>query len=167
MHNQNKQALGVLLLLVLLAAAFFFYRSKEPEQMPTEIPSEETAASFHFPATLPTKYISTVDWPPQTKTIESPFTSCTPAGIETERAGETKEVVINNRTFCVTKVSDGAAGSMYTQYAYVIGEKDKTLATTFSLRFVQCGNYNEPEKKACEQERAKFDIDALMSQWYY
>lgn len=116
-----------------------------------------TGLSFKYPSELGTTYIHIVDWPPQVQVLNDPFT-CTEAGLENDRAGITEKVVVNNRTYCVTRESEGAAGSMYTNYAYATDRNGSTTIMTFSLRSVQCANYNDPEKTACETERAAFTI---------
>jgi hypothetical protein len=125
----------------------------------------EGGISFDYPETLGTTYIHTVDWPPKVSLNPGPFT-CTEAGSETSRAGETKSQTIHGRTYCVTKITEGAAGSTYTQYAYAFADPDiggdQYPILTFSLRFVQCGNYDDPEKTACENERAAFDINSTI-----
>ena len=116
--------------------------------------------SLRYPDTLPTTYIDAVDWPPQAQIVDGPFT-CTPGGIEVARAGVTTSETIGGHAYCVTKVSEGAAGSIYTQYAYARAVNDKVAILTFSLRAVQCDNYDEPEQTACTDERASFDINPI------
>ncbi|MDP3958403.1 MAG: hypothetical protein Q8Q36_03005 [bacterium] len=55
-----------------------------------------------------------------------------------------------------------AAGSMYVQYAYAFEKNGETAIFTFSLRFPQCGNYDEPKRSECEGEREAFDIDGIV-----
>jgi hypothetical protein len=124
---------------------------------------DATNASFQYPKTLSTKYISPVDWPPKLAVDNGPL-QCTQAGSESDRAGQTSEVTIGNKVYCVTKVTEGAAGSTYTQYAYAFEKDGKIVILTFSLRFVQCGNYNDVEKAACEEERSSFDINGIVNQ---
>lgn len=123
----------------------------------------KTGISFQYPESLPTKYISTTDWPPKVQVINQLF-ACTEAGLETSRAGQTTKQEINNHTYCVTKVIGGAAGSVYAQYAYAFPNNNKTVILTFSLRFVQCGNYDAAQKEACESERKSFDISDIVDQ---
>lgn len=127
-----------------------------------------SGVSFRYPQTLGTAYVSTVDWPPIASIIDQPFT-CTQAGSEIAPAGQTKQQTINNRAYCVTKESQGAAGSIYTQYAYAfagdsVGQANKTVIFTFSLRFVQCANYDDPQKIACQNEQASFSPDNTMDE---
>jgi hypothetical protein len=122
---------------------------------------DETGVSFLYPEKLSAIYTTVFDWPPSAQIAESPY-SCTEAGSETERAGFTQEISINNRKYCVTKIVEGAAGSIYTQYAYAFAENSGTVILTFSTRSVQCGNYSEPEKSACEQEGTTFSIDSII-----
>lgn len=128
-----------------------------------------TGITFKYPKTLLTEYIHTVDWPPQVQVLNEPF-NCTEAGRETDRAGETKQRLVDDRPYCVTKVSEGAAGSIYTSYAYAFPmystgstQADrKTIILTFSLRAVQCVNYPEPQMTACANERSSFDLDSTI-----
>jgi len=123
--------------------------------------------TFQYPETLLTEYIHTVDWPPQVQVLNEPFT-CTEAGEEIDRAGQTLKRMVDDRTYCVTKESEGAAGSVYTNYTYAFPlystgstQADrKTIIFTFSLQAVQCANYDDPQKTACENERSTFDLDS-------
>lgn len=110
---------------------------------------------------LNTIYIKPVDWPPQLRTVNQPYV-CTVAGKETDRAGKTEKRTINGKEYCVTRVTEGAAGSIYAQYAYATRQGGQTLIATFSLKAVQCGNYPEPQRTACETERASFSPDLLV-----
>lgn len=117
--------------------------------------------SFRYPAELATQYIRPVDWPPQPAVERGPF-RCTEAGSETARAGRTARRTIRTRTYCVTRVTEGAAGSLYTLYAYAFPSGHEVVILTFSLRAVQCGNYDEPQRSACERERAAFSMDPII-----
>lgn len=125
------------------------------------ITDSKTGASFQYPEQLITEYIHTVDWPPQIQVLDEPF-NCTESGSEIDRAGQTIKRMVGNRVYCVTKITEGAAGSIYTQYAYAFSKDDKTIILTFTLRAVQCGNYDDPQKTACEGERESFDLDGLV-----
>ncbi len=117
--------------------------------------------TFQYPKTLFTEYIHTVDWPPQVQVLNELFI-CTEAGTETARAGQTVKRMVDDRTYCVTKESEGAAGSIYTNYAYAFPKDGKTIILAFSLRAVQCANYDNPQKTACENERSAFDLDSTV-----
>ena len=128
--------------------------------------STQAGMTFTYFETLPETYIHVVDWPPKLQVNSGPFT-CTEAGDVTARAGRTRKIVIDGHVYCVTEVQEGAAGSVYTQYAYAAERDGKTVIMTFSLRAEQCGNYDEPKRTECETERANFDIggriDAMFS----
>ena len=125
--------------------------------------------TFQYSETLLTTYINTQDWPPQVQVLNELFT-CNEAGSETARAGKTEKRLIDNREYCRTSIVEGAAGSIYTQYAYAFPlystgstQADrKTAIFTFSLRAVQCANYNDPQKTECENERSAFDLDSTV-----
>ncbi len=120
--------------------------------------------SFQYPENLPTTYIHAVDWPPQIQLSADTSFSCTEAGSEITRAGKTEKGIIQNNVYCITKESEGAAGSVYTQYAYVFPKNGHIYIFTFSIRLVQCDNYDEPQRTACKNERARFDMNELVNQ---
>jgi|GEM_PF-84749 len=122
----------------------------------------KTGATFQYPKVLVTEYIHAVDWPPQVQVLSEPF-ACLEAGSEIARSGQTIKRMVDDRIYCLTKESEGAAGSVYTNYAYAFPLDDsKTVIFTFSLRAVQCANYDEPRKTACENERSSFDLDSMI-----
>lgn len=117
--------------------------------------------SFQYPRGLETTYVTAVDWPPQPQVLDENFT-CTEAGSETQQAGKTEQITTNGRTYCVTKISEGAAGSVYIQHAYSFVKEGQVVILTFSLRYPQCANYDDPQKTACETEQADFDVAQLV-----
>ena len=123
----------------------------------------DAGISFQYPEKLSAEYISSVDWPPQVQVLDEPFT-CTPGGLAIQRSGQTEQRTITNRDYCVTIVTQGAAGSIYTQYAYAFFQDNQTVIFTFTFRATQCGNYDEDQRPECEQERLSFDVDGLVDE---
>jgi hypothetical protein len=117
--------------------------------------------SFRYPANFGTTYVKPVDWPPQIEQVPAPF-ECTQAGLEEARAGQTEQRAIGARSYCVTTLTEGAAGTIYKQYAHAVTRGVETLILTWSLRQPQCANYNDPERSACESEVASFSPDNLI-----
>ena len=166
-----RVAIPIVVVLLLVGLGIFFSRTAS-DQEPTPIKPDVTAGwktssdevtgvSFRYPEQgFSTSYITTVDWPPQVVLRDEPFV-CTQAGSEIMQNGKTEKYMIGDREYCVTKESEGAAGSIYTNYTYATAKGDKTLVMTFSLRATQCGNYDQPKQSACENERAAFDPDAV------
>lgn len=140
-----------------------------PAVSSTSLPSLKTFSdtakgfSFQYPEKLSTSYMHALDWPPAMQIYTGPFL-CEAAGSENVSGGKTEERIIGGRTFCVTLESEGAAGSIYNQYAYKTTENNKLVIFTFSIQAVQCGNYDEPKKTECEKERATFNIDSVVNQ---
>lgn len=122
-----------------------------------------TGLTFEYPRALPIKYITPFDWPPKLQIINEMF-DCTEGGSEFDRAGKTEKMTVEGRPYCLTRVSEGAAGSVYTQYAYAFPRGNTTAILTFSLRAAQCGNYPEAEKVVCENERKSFSLDKTVDQ---
>lgn len=156
---------AVLLLIFFYGISFltqWYQKSSEVEETTVSMESQEPAVGeLQYPFELNKKYISVVDWPPVIASVDT--YSCTEAGSEFERAGKTESVVIDGRQYCRSVVSEGAAGSQYTHYAYLTpSENGGALATTFSLRFVQCMNYDEPLQSECKKEQAAFTADTIV-----
>lgn len=117
--------------------------------------------NFRYPTSLSTSYVAAVDWPPTAQVIDEEF-SCTEAGEPTERAGKTSQETINGREYCITEVSEGAAGSIYKEYAYAFPRGEQTVVLTFSLRLPQCVNYSGPESTVCTQEQNSLNLNNLV-----
>jgi len=111
-----------------------------------------------------TEYVSTVDWPPTIRVQRNVPFVCTAAGELVAPAGKTELVTIEGHPYCLTRESEGAAGSVYTQYAYAFPRQSDVVTLTFSLRAVQCMNYDEPRRSACTQEQATFTANKLADQ---
>ncbi|HEY4493855.1 MAG TPA: hypothetical protein VJB95_00250 [Candidatus Paceibacterota bacterium] len=170
--SRSKNILIIIIVLLAVGLGVFFWNSKSavaPGGNPDwkTFTDPNSGATFSYPPELGTKYISTIDWPPAVYIPEDGFGgefTCTEAGNETDRAGKTEKKTINGHDYCVTRVAEGAAGSIYTQYAYAFEKDDVTTILTFSLRATQCGNYDDTEKAKCEAERASFNIDSAIDQ---
>jgi len=119
--------------------------------------------SFKYPADWPTDYVAPVDWPPKINFASGPFV-CTEGGSEIGRAGKTVKKVIAGRDYCITKEVEGAAGTMYIQYAYATQFDTQTAYFTWTTRQPQCANYDKPNRSACQDEENAFDPDSLISQ---
>lgn len=118
--------------------------------------------AFKYPETLSTKYLSPVVWPPELKVVNGEF-SCLEGGTELAEEGETSLVIYQDQEFCLTKASEGAAGSTYTTYLYQVPVADwlAVVQVSLALRAPQCMNYDEPQASECEAELANFDPNLL------
>lgn len=139
----------------------FIDESKKNESRWLNFIDSKDKINFRYPQDLMTSYISLVDWPPQVQILDEQYT-CNEAGQATDRAGKTEKRMVDNKEYCVTTVSEGAAGSVYNQYAYKTVKDDKTIVLTFTLRFVQCMNYDQPQQDECLNERQSFDMGSTI-----
>lgn len=167
MNKKKFFFLGLAIVIVVVGFSFllryFLTQNKENSQPESKNWVATTTVEdvvFNYPPILSTSYISAVEWPPQVKILKQKF-SCVSSGNEILAGGKTESRIINNRTYCVTQVSEGAAGSVYTSYTYALPKDDKTIVLTFTLRFVQCQNYDELKASECETERAIFEVDKI------
>lgn len=162
--NKRKKYIAIgaamVLLIIFYGSSFLVQLSQKNKEVQVSQEIEQVDAVTPF--VLDTTYIAGTDWPPVIQKLEEEY-KCTPAGDEYMRAGKTEKVLIDGKEYCETKVTEGAAGSQYTQYAYLTEAPDGTaLAATFSLRFVQCMNYDEPNQSACLEEQKNFDTKPIV-----
>lgn len=118
--------------------------------------------TFMYPENLGTTYITPQIWPPEVVVTKEVLT-CNETGVQVTAGGQTKNVSINGINYCVTASGEGAAGSTYNAYTYRTQVGGNTVAVSFTLRFIQCANYDNPQKTICEEERVAFDIDTVVS----
>jgi len=117
---------------------------------------------FQYPKELLAKYVSVAEWPPVIK-IETGTYSCkiTPQEISS-LSDITSQRMVDDRTYCVNVKHEGAAGSVYSAYTYIATKSDKLVKVSFALRYPNCNNYDEDQRKACTSEREAFDIDSTV-----
>lgn len=116
--------------------------------------------SFKYPEKLSADYISTAEWPPVVKVISDKF-SC-PVQVGTPSLPDRKVKTINSQTYCLESMSEGAAGTTYTTYTYTTAKDNQLISLTFTLRYPQCLNYDNPQQADCLSERQSFSLDALV-----
>ena len=168
-----KNVLYLVLFLAVAAIVYLAWNRPEPANAPApasepgwlSFTDQPSGVSFQYPKDFGTNlnpaYISTVDWPPKVQALDQSF-SCLSAGNANNPAGRTELKNIGGRQFCVTEESEGAAGSIYAQYAYGFEKGSREIILTFSLRYVQCGNYPEPRMTECQTERNSFSPDGTL-----
>ena len=116
---------------------------------------------FKYPEKLLANYISTVDWPPIVTITPGSF-SCVETMGTSSLPSRTLKRTVDNRVYCLEAMSEGAAGSTYTDYVYTTQKDDKIITVKFTLRYPQCDNYDDPAKTNCKNERESFDLDGLI-----
>lgn len=122
--------------------------------------------TFFYPKDFGTKYIHTAEWPPIVTSVNNSYV-CKEGGDEVLSGGETTEISVGENDYCRTVSSEGAAGSVYTSYSYTSRiDSDSTAQMDFSIRIVQCANYDDPQKTECLAEREIFDIDKIVDQMF-
>lgn len=161
--KQNLIAIGVSLI-ILIVLAIFVPPSKLsiPADTSTATTTDQTDNSgARVVGQLPTKYITADNWPPQFSIVTDPFT-CKAGTTGGDVGSTTIEKTINGHDYCVTTMTEGAAGSSYTTYTYLTSVQGNTLKTTFTLQYPQCANYDDPQKTECIAERSSFNIDSYV-----
>jgi hypothetical protein len=116
---------------------------------------------FSYPLQLGADYASPVYWPPVVSSAIGSFSCVETPGTASLPSRVIKRMV-DQRVYCVEAMSEGAAGSVYTDYTYSTERDGRIVKVNFTLRYPQCDNYDDPEKSDCRREREAFDLDATI-----
>lgn len=128
------------------------------------IATSTDVVSFAYPETLNGIYVRPVVWPPAVTLSSEPFLcNETEIGTSTSYAGITAIHDVKGNIYCVTQISEGAAGSVYNQYAYVTLNKPYTAVVMISVQEPRCENYDSPKREACIHEQTSLNIDELVN----
>ncbi len=87
---------------------------------------------------------------------------CNKTPLESSLPLRISKTEINSRKYCVSASSEGAAGSVYTQYSYTTVIEGNVYLINFVARYPNCNNYPDREKSLCETERESFNLDILV-----
>ncbi|HPN81574.1 MAG TPA: hypothetical protein PK412_03465 [bacterium] len=118
--------------------------------------------TYQYPKELLAKYISIIKWPPVVK-IETGTYSCKTTPPEVSRISDiTSKRMVDDRAYCVNVKHEGAAGSVYSSYAYTTVKNDKLIKVSFALQYPNCNNYDDKQNEACVSERQTFDVDSTV-----
>jgi len=143
----------VIILVVLVAITAFLSWNRNPISTAGWQTAAQNGMSFEYPPNLGTTYVHLVNWPPTLQVANTAF-SCS-SGQE----------MIYGHTYCVTKSSEGAAGSTYTTYNFAFPFNNQTASLNFVAQFPQCPNYGDttnPNRIACSQEESSFSVDPVI-----
>jgi len=114
--------------------------------------------AFQYPDRLLVQYISAQEWPPVVEILPGTFSCNESGGVNAAIARR----MVDDRVYCVKTESEGAAGSVYYTYSYVAQKGDNLAKVSFTLRYVNCQNYSEPQDRICQAEREAFDLDGIV-----
>jgi hypothetical protein len=124
---------------------------------------ENQKIKFQYPSSLIAKYISTVEWPPVLTIDENNHEFvCDETPATSSLLARTMQRKVDNRVYCLYASSEGAAGSVYTDYTYSTLWNGKTVKMKFTLQYPRCDNYDEPKQTECKGEREVFDLDGVI-----
>jgi len=165
LYSKNKKVLLGGALVLLLAGLLFFGLKSSPDILVSDwqrVEDQNQKVSFEYPANFSSTYIFPIDWPPEVIVRRVPF-NCVPTTKKDPELGETTLLVIDGMEYCVTHLSEGAAGNLYTRYSYIFQKGEKQIILNFSLRQARCESYKEAEEKDCQLEQASFDLNNIIN----
>ncbi|MCJ7648244.1 MAG: hypothetical protein MUP85_06500, partial [Candidatus Lokiarchaeota archaeon] len=132
----------------------------------------EKQPHYNILVDLNTEYIGSQDWkviivneeekyPPKFKINEGQI-DCKIISSESGLLYGTAKRSIDGRIYCIESLSEGAAGTIYTQYIYSTIKSGSLITVSCVIRYPQCMNYSEPQRTECENERETFDLDKII-----
>jgi hypothetical protein len=161
----------VVVLIVVLGAVGYFWEKPTPTNNQTldktatwrTFTSADGELSFKYPD-ITTTYVAPLDWPPTIDAVPGSFTCTAGQGDVGGRPGETLQQTIAGRTYCITIVREGAAGTTYVDYTYTVEQNAQLITAKLTMRYPVCENYSpdSPEKTACDSETQNFDVDGMI-----
>lgn len=176
----NKKYITIITGIILVVVAGGIYWWQRGDALLVQSPSdtnelwktlrdEKSGEEFQYPENLLTKYIGVHEWPPKLGISESTW-SCKDEEFESGGKIIKREIrkVDNDRIYCRDSWNGAAAGTTYANYAYRAPNNNfqRTITFEFALRYPNCGNYEEPQRKECEAEREAFDLDGVVNRMF-
>lgn len=146
----------------------------EVKIMVEEIDNEsEKQPHYDILVDLNTEYIGSQNWkliivneeekyPPKFKITEGQI-DCKKTSSESGSLSRTVKRKIDGRIYCIESSSEGAVGTIYTQYTYSTIKNGSLIMVICVIRYPQCINYSEPARTECANERETFDLDKIIS----
>lgn len=133
----------------------------------------EKQPHYYILVDLNTEYIGSQNWkliivneeekyPPKFKITEGQI-DCKETSSESGSLPRTEKRKIDGRIYCIESLSEGAVGTIYTQYAYSTIKSGSLIIVSCVIRYPQCINYSEPARTECANERETFDLDKIIS----
>lgn len=117
--------------------------------------------AFQYPPSLSAHYISSATWPPKLSVSDEAY-ACQPVEATSPSFTQTTQRQLENRKYCITRSTEGAAGSEVTTYHYTTLWQNKLVSFDLILNYPRCENYDQPQQAECQAERQTFDLDALV-----
>ena len=167
MKNKNTLIIILLVVIIILLGYVAFLKPKNANNTNNNYqPIEkinDVVDNSPISTTLPSPYISAQNgWPPVIQESGNMY-SCV---LSHSEMGDTVKKTINKRDYCITTISDGAAGSIYHTYTYkTLGLQGSSKSTTFTLRYVSCGAYGGPgdaQYVQCNTAQTNFNLDQIV-----
>jgi len=137
------------------------YLSTETENLSAGLPETFRAdyisfSNYNFNTFKAEEYPKLESW------VENGEIECNETPLESSLPLRVNKKEINGQKYCVAASSEGAAGSVYTQYAYTTVIDGQVYSVIFLARYVNCSNYPDQKWQECEAERTSFNLDNLV-----
>ena len=178
---KTKTLLILFIIFIVVTSAGLYYwrelsleKNRQLEEAANLSDWSQKPPHFDIPEQLDAEYISAQDWKIEIYDQEDQYPSdfevfdgqvdCQETPPEDSFPGRMSKTLINNKVYCIKAFSEGAAGSVFTEYAYATVINNNLVIVNFVARYPQCPNYDDPQRTECEQERETFNLDLVVDQ---
>jgi hypothetical protein len=136
------------------------YLYTEEEKIESNLPDSFEASYISF-QNYSSNIFKAEEYPKLESWVENGEIECDETPLESSLPLRVNKKEINGQKYCISASSEGAAGSVYTQYTYTTVIGNNVYLIKFVTRYTNCGNYPDKEKMECETERENFNLDIL------
>ena len=137
------------------------YLETDPSKIKTDLPASFKADYISF-RNYSSGIYKAEEYPRLESWVENGGIECDETAPESSQPLRISKRNISGRTYCIGASSEGAAGSVYTQYAYTTVIEGKVYVIKFLVQYPNCDNYPEAENIRCKSERESFNLDILV-----
>lgn len=137
------------------------YLDTEAENLKSNLPETFRANYISF-SNYNANTFAAAEYPKLESWVENGEIECSETPQESSLPLRVSKKEINGQKYCVIASSEGAAGSVYTQYAYTTVIDGQVYSVIFLARYVNCSNYPDQKWQECEAERTSFNLDNLV-----
>lgn len=137
------------------------YLYTEEERIESNLPDSFKANYISF-QNYELNILKSEEYPKLESWVKNGEIECDETPLESSLPLRVNKKEINEQKYCISASSEGAAGSVYTQYAYTTVIGSNVYLIKFVARYINCNNYPDKEKRECETERENFNLDILV-----
>jgi len=126
--------------------------------------NSDPSLNFQVPDTSSFQYASFRDWQFDALPFDTSMElNCEVTDLAASQNLRRFEAMINDVAYCIEASSEGAAGSVYTEYKYTRILGDYLVNARFTVQYPNCQNYSDSEALVCAEERENMNMNEIIA----